>query len=236
MPVEQNTEDSLRKSIVAVGRRLYQRGLIVAGDGNISARLPDGNILITPAGLCKGELDPADLVVVSLSGELRRAAPQRCQSSEQLLHLYAYQRRPDIQACLHAHPPTAVALTLAGISMAEPLLPEALLALGPVPTAPYARTGTAEMGQAISALVADHDAMLLSHHGALTLGPNPLAAYFQMEQIEHCARIIHAARMLGPIAPLPAERIAELSALRAANLAAMRARTEACPDSAHTQE
>jgi L-fuculose-phosphate aldolase len=236
MPVEQSTEQHLRETIVAVGRRLYQRGLIVAGDGNISARLPDGSILITPAGLCKGELDSADLVVISPGGELLRAAPGRRQSSEQLLHLYAYQRRPDIQACLHAHPPTAVALTLAGISMAEPLLPEALLALGPVPTAPYARTGTAEMGQAISALVADHDAMLLSHHGALTLGDSPLEAYFQMEQIEHCARIIHAARMLGPITPLPAERIAELAALRAANLAAIRTRREVCAVPIHAQE
>jgi L-fuculose-phosphate aldolase len=217
-----SVEQTLREMIVAVGRRLYQRGLIVAGDGNISARLPDGSILITPAGRCKGELDPADLVVVSPTGELLRAAPGCRQSSEQLLHLYAYQRRPDVQACVHAHPPTAVALTLAGVSMTEPLLPEALLALGPVPTAPYARTGTAEMGQAISALVGDHDAMLLSHHGALTLGPTPLEAYFQMEQIEHCARIIHAARQLGPIAPLPPERVAELMALRAANQAAQR--------------
>lgn len=216
------TETSLRAAIVAVGRRLYQRGLIVAGDGNISARLPDGSILITPAGLCKGELEADDLVVVSPTGELLRAAPGRRQSSEQLLHLYAYRQRPDIGACLHAHPPTAVALTLVGISMAEPLLPEAVLALGPVPTAPYARTGTAEMGESISAMVANHDAMLLSHHGALTLGPTPLATFYQMEQIEHCARIIHAARMLGPITTLPAERIAEIEALRAANMAAQR--------------
>lgn len=207
-------EDALREEICQVGRRLYQRGLIAAGDGNISARLPDGSILITPAGLCKGELSPEDLVVVDLEGRLVRAAPGRRQSSEQLLHLHAYARRADVGAIVHAHPPTAVALTLAGVSMAEPLLPEALLALGPVPTAPYARTGTAEMGAAIDAVVADHDAMLLSHHGGLTLAHTPTAAYFLMEQIEHCAKIIHAAHLLGPPIGLPAERIAELHALR----------------------
>jgi L-fuculose-phosphate aldolase len=209
-----DVEYRLREEICEVGRRLYQRGLIAAGDGNISARLPDDSILITPAGLCKGELRPEDLAVIDRDGQLLRASPGLRQSSEQLLHLHAYRRRPDIGACVHAHPPTAVALTLAGVSMEAPLLPEALLALGPVPTAPYARTGTAEMGAAIDALVADHEAILLSHHGGLTLAATPSAAYFLMEQLEHCARILHAARMLGSIIHLPAERIEELYTLR----------------------
>lgn len=214
MAQHHTTEPALREEICHVGRRLYQRGLIAGGDGNISARLPDGSLLITPAGLCKGELAPDDLVVIAMDGALLRAAPGRRQSSEQLLHLHAYRRRPEVAAIVHAHPPTAVALTLAGVSMAEPLLPEALLALGPVPTAPYARTGTAAMGDAIDAIVGDHDAMLLSHHGGLTLADTPTAAYFLMEQIEHCAKIIHAARALGPVAPLPADRAEELHALR----------------------
>lgn len=214
MDAHHPTDSALRAEICQVGRRLYGRGLIAGGDGNISARLPGGAILITPSGLCKGELAPEDLVVVDLDGRLLHAAPGRRQSSEQLLHLHAYRRRPDIAAIVHAHPPTAVALTLAGVSMAEPLLPEALLALGPVLTAPYARTGTAEMGDAIDGIVGDHDAMLLSHHGGLTLADTPTAAYFLMEQIEHCAKIVHAARLLGPIAHLPAERIEELHALR----------------------
>lgn len=209
-----DAENRLRQEICEVGRRLYQRGLIAAGDGNISARLPDDTILITPAGLCKGELRPEDLVVIDHDGQLLRAGPGLRQSSEQLLHLHVYHRRPDVAACVHAHPPTAVALTLAGISMEEPLLPEALLALGPVPTAPYARTGTAEMGVAIDALVADHDALLLSHHGGLTLAATPTAAYFLMEQLEHCARIVHAAHLLGSPIRLPEERIEELHALR----------------------
>ncbi len=208
-------EQQLRLAIVDVGRRLYQRGLIVAGDGNISARLPDGTLLITPAGLCKGELTPEDLVVISLDGELLRAAPGRRQSSEQQLHLHTYRCRPDVQACVHAHPPTAVALTLVGMDLTAPLLPEAILALGPVPTAPYARTGTVELGEVVGRLVVDHDALLLAYHGALTLGPTPLAAYFQMEQLEHCARTIHAAYQLGLPQLLPPERIAELQALRA---------------------
>jgi L-fuculose-phosphate aldolase len=207
-------ESALRDEICAVGRRLYQRGLIAAGDGNISARLSQDAILITPAGLCKGELSPADLVVVDLDGALLHASPGRRQSSEQLLHLHVYRRRPEIMACVHAHPPTAVALTLAGVSMAEPLLPEALLALGPVPTAPYARTGTAALGYSIDRFVAEHEAILLSHHGGLTYAHTPTAAYFLMEQIEHCARILHAAHLLGPPQPLAPAQVAELVELR----------------------
>lgn len=208
------TEQALRHEIVAVGRRLYEHGLIVAGDGNISARLPDGTVLITPAGLCKGDLTPEDLVVVSLEGELLRAAPGRRQSSEQLLHLYAYRHRPDILACVHAHPPTAVAATIAGISMAEPLLPEAILALGPIPTAPYALTGTAEMGRAIEDFLPGSAAILLSHHGAITFGNSPTQAYHRMDQVEHCARILLSAHLFGGARPLPPERVAELDALR----------------------
>ena len=207
-------ELALREEICHVGRRLYQRGLIAAGDGNISARLADNAILITPAGLCKGELTPDDLAVIDLEGKLLHAAVGRRQSSEQLLHLHVYRRRPAVRACVHAHPPTAVALTLVGISMAEPLLPEAMLALGPVPTAPYARTGTAELGHAVDALITDHEAILLSHHGALTFADTPTAAYFLMEQIEHCARILHAAYALGVPQRLAPERLAELAVLR----------------------
>lgn len=206
-------ERALRHSVVAAGRRLYERGLIVAGDGNISARLPDNSVLITPAGLCKGELAPEDLVVVSLEGELLRAAPGRRQSSEQLLHLYAYRGRPDLLACVHAHPPTATAATLAGVSMAEPLLPEALLALGPVPTAPYALTGTAAMGEAIAPLLPGSAAILLSHHGAITFGASVEEAFQRMEQVEHCAKILLSAHLFGGARPLSPARVAEVAAL-----------------------
>ncbi len=124
-------EATLRAEMVMCGRLLYERGLIVAGDGNLSARLPDGSILMTPAGLAKGMLTVDDLVVVDNEGRLVRGAPGRQPSSERYLHLFVLARRPDVMACIHAHPPTAVGATLAGVSLAEPLLPEALIALGP---------------------------------------------------------------------------------------------------------
>jgi L-fuculose-phosphate aldolase len=214
MATQLPSEQALREQIVDVGRRLYARGLVVAGDGNLSARLPDDTILITPAGLGKGALHPDDLVVVTLEGERLRGAPGRRPSSEQLIHLAVYRQRPDVLACVHAHPPTAVAATLAGVSLAEPLLPEAMLALGPVPTAPYARTGTSALSAALEPFIPDHNAILLAYHGALTYGASPSAAFDLMEQLEHCAKILLSAQLFGGARPLPAAQIAEISELR----------------------
>lgn len=203
--------------MVAAGRLLYERGLIVAGDGNISARLEAERILMTPAGLCKGRLAPHDLVETDLQGTLLHGTPGRRPSTERILHLMVYQARPDVQAVVHAHPPTAVAATLAGVGMDTEWLPETVLTLGTIPTAPYALTGTREMFEAVEPLLPDHNAMLLSHHGALTLGRSIQEALDRMEQVEHSARILLAARQFGPLQPLPPERLAQLRALRERN-------------------
>ncbi len=214
MSTQSRSEASLRSEIVAVGHRLYERGLIVAGDGNISVRLADNTILITPAGLSKGALQPDDLVVVTPEGALLCGASGRRPSSEQLIHLAVYRRRSDVLACVHAHPPTAVAATLAGVSLTEPFLPEAVLALGPVPTAPYARTGTVALSTALEPFIPDHNAILLAYHGALTYGATPTAAFDLMEQLEHCAKILLSAQLFGGAKPLPAAQIAEIVELR----------------------
>ena len=205
-------EETLRHEIVRVGRLLYERGLIVAGDGNISARLDGGLVLTTPSGSCKGMLDPADMVVVDLDGRPRGEG--RRPSSELQMHLAVYRSRPDVQAVVHAHPPIAVACTLAGVRMDECVLPEVILTLGAVPTAPFALTGTIEMFDAIAPFLPHHNAILLTHHGALTVGDTPLRAFMRMEQVEHTARILLAAHQLGGARPLPPERLAQLDELR----------------------
>ena len=132
-------ERMLRQEIVKIGRLLYDRGLIVAGDGNISARLGEDLLITTPAGACKGMLDADDMVVVDLEGRVRGGV--RRPSSELQMHLAVYRNRADVRAVVHAHPPTAVACTLAGVTMDECVLPEVILTLGSVPTAPFAMTG-----------------------------------------------------------------------------------------------
>ena len=207
-------EADLRERLVRLGALLYAKDLIAGGDGNLSVRLDAQRLLITPSGLGKGWLTPADLVIIDLDGNLLEGANDRLPSSEYRLHVQVYRCRPDVQAVVHAHPPTVVAATLAGISLSEPLLPEARLSLGPVPTAPYGLTGTPELAASIEALIADHDALALAYHGALTVGPTAEYAYMAMEQLEHCAKILLAARQFGGAQPLPPQRIAELDAIR----------------------
>jgi L-fuculose-phosphate aldolase len=206
------TERLLRQEIVRIGRLLYERGLIVAGEGNISARLGDDLIVTTPSGACKGMLEPEELVIVGLEGQVQ--AGGRRPSSELQMHLAVYQHRLDVQAVVHAHPPIAVACTLAGVPMDACVLPEMVLTLGSVPTAPFALAGTHEMYLAIAPLLPHHNAILLTHHGALTVGDTLMRAYMRMEQVEQFAKILLAAHQLGGAQPLPPEHLARIDEFR----------------------
>lgn len=120
-------EASLRRALCDAGRVLYERGLIGPTDGNLSARVDGDALLCTPSGSHKGQLKPHDLVRLGLDGRVRsRGTP----SSELKMHLAIYAARPDVQCIVHAHPPCAVGLTVAGVSMDEPVVPEILFAIG----------------------------------------------------------------------------------------------------------
>jgi L-fuculose-phosphate aldolase len=204
-------ENTLRQEIVRIGRLLYERGLIVAGEGNISARLGDELLITTPSGSCKGMLAPEELVLVDMDGQARGG---RRPSSELQMHLAVYRQRSDVHAVVHAHPPIAVACTLAGVRLDDCLLPEQMLTLGAVPTAPFALAGTHEMYEAITPLLPHHNALLLTHHGALTVGETLMRAYMRMEQVEQIAKILLAAHQLGGARPLPPEQMARVEAFR----------------------
>jgi L-fuculose-phosphate aldolase len=130
-----------------------------------------------------------------------------------LMHLEAYRQRDDIGAVLHAHPPYSTALTIAGIPFPTEIVPEVLALLGEVPTAPYAPPGTHELTASIRDLIKHHDAILLSHHGSLTLGKTLEGALIRLERMELAAELFYLAHNLGRINPLPLEEIARLRSL-----------------------
>src|SRR5215831_14532607 len=132
--------DEFGRAIVQVCRRLYDRGLVAGPDGNVSVRLPDESILVTPSGLSKVDVTIDDLVVVNLSGDVLHG--RRAPSSELAMHLRIYRRRDDVRAVVHAHPPTATGFAVAGESFMAPVLPEVILQMGAVPLVPYATPGT----------------------------------------------------------------------------------------------
>ena len=204
------SELQLRQQIVELGRRLSVSALIVANEGNISARLGENRFLITPAGLAKGKLAESDMVIVDSSGNLI-APSNRKPSSELGMHLCVYRLRSDIHACVHAHPPYAVACSVAGVSLVEPVLPEVVAAIGNVALAEYATPGTNEVAGAISRLVGRHSAVILKNHGALTIGPDLETALFRMEMVEHLAQVVFLAQQLGRVDTLSQAALRKLT-------------------------
>jgi len=205
-------EQQLRADIVEVGRRLYARGYIASNDGNISVRLDDRRLLMTPKSVCKGFMDPAMMCITDLDGV--KLAGDRDPSSEMQMHLEVYRQRPDVQAVVHAHPPIATGFAVAGIPLDRAVLAEVVTTLGSVPIAEYATPSTRELPEAVRKYVKAHDGMLLANHGALTLGADLFAAYYKMETIEHFAKISLVARLLGGERLLSRDEVFRLQGLR----------------------
>ena len=202
------SEASLRKEICEAGRVLYERGLIGPVDGNFSARVGERYIVCTPSGAHKGELRPEDLVKLTLDG--RVVSPGGKPSSELRMHLAIYRFRPDVRCIVHAHPPCAVGLTVAGVSLERPVVPEILFAIGAVPNVPYSSPTTDEVPEAIRPLLATTDAFIMARHGSVILCANPREGVIKTEIIEHTAKIHLAARIAGSATPLPAEEVTKL--------------------------
>lgn len=184
-----------RREIVRVCRRLYERGLIAGQEGNVSVRLDAARILVTPAGMSKGELGAGDLVVVSPDGSPTRG--KRAPSSELSVHLAIYHARPDVRAVVHAHPPAATGFAVAGETLPPNVLPELVYGVGPVALVPYETPGTESLARRFMPYLEGHEAWLMANHGAVTAGPTLAVAHQRMESMEQAARIILAARAVG---------------------------------------
>ncbi len=195
------TELQLRASICEVGRRLWQRGLVGATEGNISCRLTPRQFLCTPSGMSKGHLKPNDIVVIDSNGN--PVGDSGSPSSEIKLHLAIFKARKDCNAVIHAHPPIATGFTVAGEDIPDNVLPEAAMVLGSVATVPFAFPGTDEVPNALDPFLEDHKVFLLSHHGAATMGKDLFDAYHRMETLERVAHILMVAKTLDNVRPMP---------------------------------
>lgn len=204
--------EQARQKLVEVGRRLYDRGMLAGTDGNLSTRLSDSNILVTPSGAAKGNLSPDDLVVVDLQGN--HVSGHRRASSESAMHLSMYRLRPDIGACVHSHAPHATAFAAAGRPLPYDILPEVVLFVGPIPLTEYAPPGTLAVPESLAPFAADHDAFLLRNHGLLTVGVDLDEALHRHETVEHYAHILWLALALGHVSTIPADDCRRLDTMR----------------------
>ena len=207
------SEEQHRHDICVVGRWMYERGFIVAGEGNLSIRLDADRILTTPTCINKGMMTPEDLVIMDMDGHHLQG--DRKISSEAGMHLLFYNMRPDVNAVCHGHPPTATGFAAAGLGLDQALLPEVVVGLGKVPLVRYATPGTPDLGAVLEPFVPHYDAVLLANHGATTCGTDLLTAFFRMETIEHFAKIMLAAKLAGEPQLLSTREVAKLMAARA---------------------
>jgi L-fuculose-phosphate aldolase len=223
-----HTEQQFREDIVQIGRLMFEKDWIAASDGNITVRLPDGRILATPAGMCKGMLDTQDLTLCDLDG--RKISGGREPTSEMGMHLTIYRMRPDALAVVHAHPPVATGFAVAGRELNLGLLPEVIVGLGSVPLAEYGTPGTPALSEGMLPYLDKYDALLLANHGAVAWGETVLQAFFRMEKVEHFARVTLVAELLGGPRVLPRAEIEKLFAARARYGVKSRSRFEpGCP-------
>jgi L-fuculose-phosphate aldolase len=212
-------ERALREEFVRIGQLMHSRNYVTATDGNISARLDGDRFLVTPSGLSKAFMTPDQMVIIDWDakpvgpGRYGPARNLKC-SSEILLHLEAYRQRPDVRAVVHAHPPTTIALSIAGISLARCLLPEVIVTLGLIPTTEYATPASAEGAVVIRDLITSYDAIVLQRHGTVTVGPTPFDAYLRLEKVEHTAEVTLKLVQLGRELPFPPGALDKLVAER----------------------
>ncbi len=201
-----------KKQLIEIGKRMYARGFVAANDGNISVRLSEDRILITPTGVSKGFMKSEDLVVIDLDG--RVVSLHGKPSSEAMMHVDIYRQRPDVRSVCHAHPPYATAFAVAGIPMERCVMPEVIFTLGSVPLSEYATPGTEEVFLSLRKYIAEYDAVLLANHGVVTVGKTVEQAYFKMETVEHAAKIQVIAGQIGGVKNLDAAQVSRLLKMR----------------------
>lgn len=206
-------EQVIRESIVAACQRLYNRNCLAAADGNVSYRLSNDRILITPSGVAKAFIGPDQMAVMDLEGRILEGNP----SGERLMHLAIYRKCPGAKAVVHAHPPHGIAWSLIEPRLSElpnDILPEVTLAAGRIPIVPYARPGTAAMGENLFSYLPASRLMILERHGAVAWGESMDEAAGGLERLEHSAQILWLAKTLGSLRKIDSAEFEALSDMR----------------------
>lgn len=202
----------LARSLVECCKKLAAAGLIAGQDGNVTVRSGKGRLMVTPSGLLKADITTDDIVEVDLAGGKLRG--HRKPTSELDMHLRVFRLRQDVNAIVHAHPPTATGFGVAGEAFEACILPETIFQVGWVPLVPYGAPGTAQLGDRIEPYIPRHDALLLANHGAITFGRDLEEALIRMESLEHTAKILFTARQLGKVTPLTAEDVKRIEHMK----------------------
>lgn len=205
--------EALRAEIMAAGRKLWQRQYVDGNGGNISARLNSSYILCTPTMISKGDLQPADICLTDLEGNI--LAGDRMRTSELLLHLAIYRANPQARAVVHCHPPNATAFAITGTAPPNGYLSEFEIFIGPVAVAPYETPGSQTFAETVLPFVRDHNTILLSNHGVVCWSDTVTHAEWLVEILEAYCKTLLIARQVGrPLMPIPGAKLEEILAIK----------------------
>jgi len=205
--------EALRAEIIKTGRKLWARAYVDGNGGNISVRLGSKYVLCTPTMMSKGDLEPADICLSDLEGNI--LAGDRLRTSELLLHLEIYKANPRARAVLHCHPPYATAFALAGTPPPVGLITEYEVFIGPTAVAPYETPGTQAFAETVLPFVQDHNTILLANHGVVCWSDTVTHAEWLVEVLDGYCKTYLIAQQLGkPLAFIPEEKIKEILVLK----------------------
>ncbi|MFK7765974.1 MAG: class II aldolase/adducin family protein [Mariniblastus sp.] len=204
--------EKLKQDICDIGKRVYAKGFAAANEGNISIRVDEETVLCTPTLHCKGFMEPEDICTVDMSGN--QLAGKRKRTSEVLLHIEIYKKRPDVKSVVHCHPPHATAFAVAREPIPTCVLPEPDIFLGEVPIAPYETPGNQNFAETISPFVKKTNIIVLANHGTVSYETEIEKAYWLTEILDAYCRILILAKQLGGVEYLSLEKGRELLAMR----------------------
>jgi L-fuculose-phosphate aldolase len=201
----------LREEVARVAKQLIHSGLVTGTSGNVSASTPEGDVLMTPSGIDYGELEPNDVVLVGVAGEVLEGSLQP--STETPMHTGIYRARPEVGAVVHTH--SVFATTLACLGWTIPPVHYMLTTLsedGEIPLAPYATYGTEQLADyAAEALGEGRNACLLQNHGTITVGDSPEKAFSRTVVLEEMAEIYYRTRVAGGPVLLAPEQVEDVA-------------------------
>ena len=205
--------EALRAEIIKTGRKLWARAYVDGNGGNISVRLGSKYVLCTPTMMSKGDLEPADICLSDLEGNI--LAGDRLRTSELLLHLEIYKANPRARAVLHCHPPYATAFALAGTPPPVGLITEYEVFIGPTAVAPYETPGTQAFAETVLPFVQEHNTILLANHGVVCWSDTVTHAEWLVEVLDgYCKTYLIAQQIGKPLAFIPEEKIKEILVLK----------------------
>ncbi len=199
-------EQDLRQELIEFANRMTLSGLIRGSSGNVSSRLDEERILITPTQLPKGYLREGDIVLIDTDGKVIEGKYLPSMDTE--FHLAAYRARSDAQAVIHAHPVITTAFSLVGKTISKGILPEFdyLFPKG-VPIVPYQLQPSQEISAACGKYIAEYDIVILSNHGTLAVGKSLMMAWMLTEHLETCFEVIFYAECLAGATPMPGDQV-----------------------------